>query len=261
MPRRLSASAAPQLSLFGANGPDGTEQQPSLPDQNRTAAAPPVEIGEPFAPVVERWAEFSPDGAYRYLLGRAWAPGPRALWILGNPSSAGADRDDPTVTRLIARTRALGATGYLLWNPWPFVATDPDELWAQAPATRAGWWRCRRCGTRRPLQEWPRIDGATQCGPCFAFGRHVDQLELENEHWLREALAAAQALVVVGWGKAPARRDHRDEHAQRTAHVLQLLREARRFPWCLGTNADGSPKHPLYLPYGARLELFGEVTV
>jgi len=38
----------------------------------------------------------------------------------------------------------------------------------------------------------------------------------------------------------------------RAVAVTQLL---ANYPmWCLGTNENGSPKHPLYLPYNGRLE-------
>ena len=43
------------------------------------------------------WAVFSPDRAYRYLLGRQWHPdGACMRWIMLNPSTAGATGDDPT---------------------------------------------------------------------------------------------------------------------------------------------------------------------
>lgn len=80
-----------QLSLFG-------EPEPAAP------------VADLEAPVdgIERWAEFSPCGRYRYLLGRRWSPGLPNLFILTNPSKAGAgvDRraDDPTVIRLIERS-------------------------------------------------------------------------------------------------------------------------------------------------------------
>lgn len=57
-------------------------------------------------PALRGWAEFSPCGAYRYLLGREWDPAlPRFLVAGLNPSKAGADI-----------------------NASPFVATDPNVL-------------------------------------------------------------------------------------------------------------------------------------
>ncbi len=47
-------------------------------------------------------------------------------------------------------------------------------------------------------------------------------------------------LIVCGWGrKAPFGHDKR---------VLAMLRQLGRPLYCLGTNGDGSPRHPLYLP-------------
>jgi hypothetical protein len=56
--------------------------------------------------------------------------------------------------------------------------------------------------------------------------------------------AANAAIVVVAWGR------HGGLHG-RGAQVGRLL--ADRKPVCLGTNADGSPAHPLYLPRQAPL--------
>jgi hypothetical protein len=53
----------------------------------------------------------------------------------------------------------------------------------------------------------------------------------------------------AGWG-TPARRLGAD------LPVLELFRGLRRPLYCLGVNADGSPKHPLYVPYSKELELY-----
>lgn len=52
-------------------------------------------------------------------------------------------------------------------------------------------------------------------------------------------MAASASKVVCGWGK----------HGEplRVAAVVDLLSVHRGHIYCLGTNEDGSPKHPLYL--------------
>jgi hypothetical protein len=64
-----------------------------------------------------------------------------------------------------------------------------------------------------------------------------DPVGPENDEVLK-ALAAVSSIIVCAWG---AHGGHRD----RAAVVRTLL--AGHSVHCLGTNADGSPRHPLYL--------------
>lgn len=60
------------------------------------------------------------------------------------------------------------------------------------------------------------------------------------------AAVATLPLVVVAWG--------RNAKADRVAQVVKWLRDCgARDLWALGVNDDGSPKHPLYIPYNAKL--------
>lgn len=57
---------------------------------------------------------------------------------------------------------------------------------------------------------------------------------------------ATMPLIVVAWGR----------HAKRDA-VLRAVRQLTAFGgelWSLGVNGDGSPPHPLYLPYDRKLQ-------
>jgi hypothetical protein len=61
--------------------------------------------------------------------------------------------------------------------------------------------------------------------------------------------AKGAALVVVGWGT--------EQIAQQPAQALAThFVNAGIRPMCLGVNKDGSPKHPLYLPYSTPLQLW-----
>jgi hypothetical protein len=80
-------------------------------------------------------AVFSEDGRYRYLLTRQWAPLAAQLWamfIMLNPSKAGAVQSDPTVTRCVGFAQRWGYTGLRVVNLSALVATDPKELRAAA---------------------------------------------------------------------------------------------------------------------------------
>lgn len=78
------------------------------------------------------WADYSPDAAYRYRLERVWAPGPRALFVMLNPSTATEAQNDPTVERCERRARALGFGGFGVANIFAFRATDPRVMRAAA---------------------------------------------------------------------------------------------------------------------------------
>ena len=78
----------------------------------------------------------------------------------------------------------------------------------------------------------------------------VDPIGPENDHHIRREAHNAD-LIVVAWGMnhkyLPGRADR----------VIQMLRDYGNKPlWCLGTTADGSPQHPLYLPKTTTLELY-----
>ncbi len=73
-------------------------------------------------------AVYSPCERYRYLLTRVWGPGPRALFIMLNPSTATEVQNDPTVERCERRARALGFGAFRVTNIFAFRATDPKVM-------------------------------------------------------------------------------------------------------------------------------------
>lgn len=78
-------------------------------------------------------AVYSDCEAYRYLLTRVWdADGPRALFIMLNPSTATEVQNDPTVERCERRARALGFGAFRVTNIFAYRATDPKVMRAQA---------------------------------------------------------------------------------------------------------------------------------
>ena len=68
-----------------------------------------------------------------------------------------------------------------------------------------------------------------------ALAEGIDVVGRENDEWLADR--AGVALTVVGWGALPLAQE-------RAERVVDLLGPGLV---CLGTNRDGSPKHPLYL--------------
>lgn len=76
-------------------------------------------------------AALSPDGIYRYSLLRTWrGDGPLDMWIMLNPSTADATKDDPTIRRCIGFSKSWGSAGLVVVNLYAYRATKPFDLWA-----------------------------------------------------------------------------------------------------------------------------------
>ena len=78
-------------------------------------------------------AVYSPCEHYRYLLTRVWDPdGPKALFVMLNPSTATEMQNDPTVERCERRARTLGYGAFRVTNIFAWRATDPWAMRAVA---------------------------------------------------------------------------------------------------------------------------------
>lgn len=108
-------------------------------------------------------AIFSDDGVYRYRLWRIWNSDRHpTVFLMQNPSKAGCERNDITVSKCIGFARRWGAGGIVVVNPFAFVMTDTDELVA-------------------------------------ARDRGIDIVGPENDAHLKAAFAVADQ-VIVAWG-------------------------------------------------------------
>lgn len=86
-----------------------------------------------FGEEIHKTAVISADGLYRYKLSRTWDyEGPRAVWVLLNPSTADATKEDATTRRLLGFSRQFGMGGYDLVNLFAFRATRPVDMEAAA---------------------------------------------------------------------------------------------------------------------------------
>ena len=84
-------------------------------------------------------ALYSPCQNYRYTLTRVWNPdGPKALFVMLNPSTATEVQNDPTVERCERRARALGFGAFRVCNIFAYRATDPRVMRAQADPVGPG---------------------------------------------------------------------------------------------------------------------------
>ena len=152
------------------------------------------------------------DGTFRYRLSRTWADGPKVLWVLLNPSTATADKNDPTIRRCIGLTKAMGEYcaeeygGIEVVNLYAFRATHPADLKAA---------------------NYP-ISGTGD----------------DNDNVIRVLAKSSEVkLIIAAWGShAP--------HA-RVRSVFEMLHDVRELQ-CYGWCKCGCPRHPLMLPDIAR---------
>lgn len=80
-------------------------------------------------PDVTTSAVLSECGKYRYSLTRVWDDNkPRVLFIMLNPSTADAEKDDPTIRRCIGFAKDWGYGGIYVVNLFSLRATNPKDL-------------------------------------------------------------------------------------------------------------------------------------
>lgn len=155
-------------------------------------------------------AVLSDDRLFRYELTRQWdSELPWVNFIGLNPSTADETNDDPTIRRCVGFGKRWGFGGIRMTNLFAFRATLPkDMLTCPNPIGEVGTF-------------------LTPSGVEFTN---------RNDFWLWTAMKSS-GLCVAAWG-----RDGR--HLYRGAKVKLLLGTGIK---CFGKNADGTPKHPLYL--------------
>ena len=77
---------------------------------------------------IERGAEFSKCGKYRYRLWRVWGKEPCLCWLMLNPSRATATDDDPTIRRCMDFAQRWGFGGIHVVNLFALVTPHPAVL-------------------------------------------------------------------------------------------------------------------------------------
>ncbi len=74
-------------------------------------------------------ADLSPCGTYRYRLWRQWDPAlSSVLWVMLNPSTADATKDDPTIRKCIGFAQRWGYGAITVVNLFAFRGTKPSSL-------------------------------------------------------------------------------------------------------------------------------------
>jgi hypothetical protein len=73
-------------------------------------------------------ATFDPTRRYRYRLTRRWARGPRVAFVMLDPNTADATKDDPTIRRCVGFARRWGFGSLVVVNLFGLCARHPREL-------------------------------------------------------------------------------------------------------------------------------------
>src|SRR5690349_21188818 len=69
------------------------------------------------------------EGAYRYRLDRWWDRAlPPLIYIMLNPSTADAERDDATIRVCMGRAKNEGCGGIVVVNLFAYRATKPEDM-------------------------------------------------------------------------------------------------------------------------------------
>lgn len=157
-------------------------------------------------------AIISDCGRYRYRLDREIGMLGSIIiaFLLHNPSTADADKDDPTSRRGIGFARSWGASRMVFINPWAGRATKPADLW--------------------------KMDDPV--GP--ENDRHIREVALE--------VVASGGFMVAAWGAVSPPRALHHAVANRLSAVRSIITDAGCELRALGVTQDGAPRHPLYLP-------------
>lgn len=149
------------------------------------------------APIDERSAVISPCGKYRYWLFRKWSHAPILCFVMLNPSTADAAKDDPTVRKCIGFAKFNGFGGIGIANLFSFRATDPREL-------------------------------------IFALQSGENCIGPEGDYHLK-CIGSGGDYIVAGWGRkpydVPVMRDRLDKVRKLLTGKLYCVKQSQGRPW------------------------------
>ncbi|MFD8079156.1 DUF1643 domain-containing protein [Streptomyces sp. NPDC059718] len=157
-----------------------------------------------------------------------------------DPTTADLAVQDSAGTYRYALTRSWGSGPtalYVMLNPSTGTATDDDATLrnCRAIARRHGFGRMVILNLFALRSRDPR-----------ALHSHPDPIGPAADNALTELVPLGNT-VIAAWGQR-----HSELH-DRAATVTRMLRKQGAAIQCLGTNRDGTPRHPLYLAAGTPL--------
>lgn len=167
---------------------------------------------------IKKSAVISPCGKYRYSLSRIWDHSADQIIFVGlNPSTADADKDDPTIRKLVAYSKRWGYGGFTIVNIFAYRSTDPALLLTLDKTTAIG-----------------ELNG-------MYLRKYLGQQIIDKKKYFPE--------VVIMWGT---KGYIHDQHKS----ILEWLQFLEQELHCFELSKDGYPKHPLYLPLNLKPVLY-----
>ena len=157
-----------------------------------------------------------PEPVYRYWLSRQWEPKPdrTAVFAMLNPSTADAQKLDPTVRRCLGFARLWGCGQLIVVNVFALRATDPRTLGLVRDPIgphNEHYIRAAAAIASRPQANWTGATG-----------------------------------VICAWGVSG--KFAGAKHANHGQAVIDWIKGAGAHTYALATTKQGHPRHPLYLP-------------
>lgn len=159
-------------------------------------------------------AFISDDGKYRYSLFREWNGDlPLVVFVMLNPSTADAEKDDPTIRRCIRFAKDWGYGSLRVVNLFAYRATDPRELLrTDDPVGR---------DNSVIVQVWTRSFDTIAAWGGNPIARHMDPA-------IRRALENARQLDCLGLTKT----------GNQPRHPLYVRADKEREPFVFPTTKD-----------------------
>lgn len=156
----------------------------------------------------------------RFWLKRAWGSGPCILWAMCNPSDANGKRDDPTMWRVMEFSLRWGYGSCIVVNVVPVISPEP--------ALALAW--CNRLGPQLRSGGGPDWDAWNS--NIYHCAQIIPQASAQVAAWGN----MLDIDFVEGWRTAIAEATDFNFDEDFPDPVEWL---------CLGTNSNGSPRHPL----------------
>lgn len=151
------------------------------------------------------------SGGLQFWLEIRWGIGPTVAWLLLNPGNLPCQPQGANTLRAMRRISCRARAGRLIAvNIFPIVASDPQECLKAIPNLDAQV-------MRQNLRFIRRASGAQKLVVAFGGGLH----------------GVFEGGVMVG-GRFP----------EKVNQAIQEFRGGRRRLYCIGENANGSPRHP-----------------
>ena len=158
-------------------------------------------------------AVVSECGRYRYSLERTVGVGPNLGWIMLNPSTADAEKDDATIRKVKGFTTRAGYGIVCVANLFAWRSRHPKDVVLNLSDAEGD----------RNFEALAALAETCDVLVC-AWGNEA------GRNWIAEQADRVVDAITIGIGVTPCR----------------LV--------CLGRNRDGSPRHPLMVPYAKRFE-------